>query len=295
MFDTVLVANRGEIAVRVIRTLRELGIRSVAVFSDADAGRPARPARPTSPSGSARRRPRRATCRVERVLEAAARDRRPGGPPRLRLPRRRTRPSRGPAPTAGLVFIGPPAAAIEAMGDKIRAKETVTRGRRARRPRPDRAGLTDAELADAAVADRLPGAAEALRGRRRQGHAAGARRGRRCPTRSPPPAARPAAPSATTRCWSSGGSSAPGTSRSRCWPTRTATSSTSASASAASSAATRRSSRRRPSPLLDAADPGRDGRGGGRGGAGRAATPARARSSSSSPGDRPARRTSSWR
>ena len=63
MMRRLLIANRGEIALRIIRACREMGIESVAVYSDADRLAPhARP--PTTPSRSARPRPPRATSRV---------------------------------------------------------------------------------------------------------------------------------------------------------------------------------------------------------------------------------------
>ena len=70
MFSKVLVANRGEIAVRVIRTLRALGIASVAVYSDADAG--ARTcSRPTRRCGSARPPRRESYLNIDAVIAAA--------------------------------------------------------------------------------------------------------------------------------------------------------------------------------------------------------------------------------
>src|SRR3954462_9653658 len=123
MFETVLVANRGEIAVRVIRTLREMGIRSVAVHSDADAGalhtRLADVAVPVGPAPAAQ-----SYLSVERVLDAARRTGAQAVHPGYGFLSENVEFARA-CEQAGIVFIGPPVAAIEAMGDKIRAKQTV--------------------------------------------------------------------------------------------------------------------------------------------------------------------------
>jgi acetyl-CoA carboxylase, biotin carboxylase subunit len=124
MFEKVLIANRGEIALRVIRACRELGVGTVAVYSDADALAPhvreADEAVHIGPSPSAE-----SYLRGERIIEAARQTGAEAIHPGYGFLSEREWFARA-VRDAGLIFVGPPAEAIAAMGSKTSARQLAT-------------------------------------------------------------------------------------------------------------------------------------------------------------------------
>ena len=120
MFEKILVANRGEIACRVARTAKRLGIRTVAVYSEADANAlhvaSCDEAYLIGPAH-----PRESYLRVDRILEAARKSGAQAIHPGYGFLSENAEFAKASA-QAGVVFIGPPAGAIEAMGSKSAAK-----------------------------------------------------------------------------------------------------------------------------------------------------------------------------
>lgn len=154
LFGTVLVANRGEIACRVIRTLRALGIRSVAVYSDADAG-----ARHVREADTAVRiGPAAATesyLNIGNIIAACRESGAEAVHPGYGFLSENADFARA-LDTVGIAFMGPGVEALNIMGDKIRSKNHVAGYGVPVVPGVARPGMTDEELIEAAPAVGFP-------------------------------------------------------------------------------------------------------------------------------------------
>ena len=124
MFDKILIANRGEIACRVIKTAKTMGIKTVAIYSDADAQalhvQMADEAVHIGPSPA-----NQSYIVIEKVMQAIRQTGAQAVHPGYGF-LSENRLFAEALEAEGVVFIGPPAHAIESMGDKITSKTLVT-------------------------------------------------------------------------------------------------------------------------------------------------------------------------
>ena len=122
-FASLLIANRGEIAVRIARTCRKLGVRSIAVYSDADA-RALHVRVCDEAVGIGGVSPRDSYLRGDRIIEAARLARAQAVHPGYGFLSENAAFAQD-CRDAGLVFVGPPPEAMRTVGDKIAAKRTA--------------------------------------------------------------------------------------------------------------------------------------------------------------------------
>src|SRR5260370_28293369 len=136
MFSKILIDNRGEIAVRIIRALREMDIRSVAVYSDADRAslyvRMADEAAHIGPAPSAE-----SYLRIDRILEAASRHGAAAIHPGYGFLSENAEVAAA-CEDAGIVFIGPSSGSIRQMGSKTSARRLAQKAGEAGGPAAER-------------------------------------------------------------------------------------------------------------------------------------------------------------
>ena len=169
MFKKILIANRGEIACRVIKSARRMGIKTVAVYSDADAQalhvREADEAVHIGPAPASE-----SYLVIDKIIDACKETGAEAIHPGYGFLSENAKFAKK-LKRAGIAFIGPNVRAIEVMGDKIASKEFAIKAKvsdragRARRHREHQAGDQDRR------GNRLPGNDQGLGGRRWQGHA----------------------------------------------------------------------------------------------------------------------------